>query len=259
VILVSLLELFKVTKHFGGLLAVNNLDLKLEKGELLGLIGPNGAGKTTVFNLISGVLPVSSGDITFRGQNITNHRPHQVNRVGIGRTFQLKTSFDDLTVLQNVMIGGFTKKGLGIGFVDAFLPKTKKAIEMEQSAMELLKLVGLTDYKDVLAKNLPHGLRQAMGIAMVLATEPEVLLLDEPVSGMNRKEIIWIMELINSLRQDKKRSILLIEHNMEVVMEYCDRMVVINFGSKIAEGLSSEIRQNKEVIAAYLGEKSHVT
>jgi branched-chain amino acid transport system ATP-binding protein len=257
--MIPLLELSKVTKNFGGLCAVNNMDLRLEKGELLGLIGPNGAGKTTIFNLISGIFKVSSGSITFKGQNISKKNPHEISRVGICRTFQLKTIFDDLTVLQNVMLGGCIKKGLGIGFWDAFLPKTKKRKELEKSAIEMIEHVGLADHKDELAKNLPHGFRQAMTVAMALMTEPEVLLLDEPVSGMNVKEIIWIMGLINSLRQNGKRSILLIEHHMKAVMDYCDRIVVINFGSKIAEGHPEEIRQNEDVIAAYLGEKSRAT
>jgi branched-chain amino acid transport system ATP-binding protein len=255
--MVPLLELAKVSKNFGGLCAVNNLDLNLERGELLALIGPNGAGKTTVFNLISGVLKVSRGSIIFKGHNVTKDNPHKINRMGICRTFQLKTIFDDLTVFQNVMMGGYTKKGLGIGFVDAFLAKAKRRKELEQDALEMIEHVGLADQKGELAKNLPHGFRQAMTVAMALMTDPEVLLLDEPVSGMNVKEITWIMGLINSLRQNGKRSILLIEHHMKAVMDYCDRIAVINFGSKIAEGLPEEIRENEGVIAAYLGEKSH--
>jgi branched-chain amino acid transport system ATP-binding protein len=253
------LELSKVTKHFGGLCAVNNVDLSLHQGEFLGLIGPNGAGKTTIFNLISGVLKPSSGNIYLKGQNITKLNSHQINRLGICRTFQLKTIFDELTVLENIMIGGYSIRGLGIGFVDAFVPETKKRRELEKSAMEAIELLGLVDYKDELAKNLPHGFQQAMGIAIALVTEPELLLLDEPVSGMTVKEIVWIMEIINSLRIDKKRSILLIEHNMKAVMDYCDRIVVINFGKKIAEGSPSEIKENEEVIAAYIGGKSHST
>jgi branched-chain amino acid transport system ATP-binding protein len=255
--MVPLLELSKVTKHFGGLCAVDQIDLELSKGELLGLIGPNGAGKTTIFNLISGVLNVSSGNISFKGQNIIARKPYQINRMGICRTFQLRTIFDDLTVLQNVMIGGYTKKRLGIGFLDSFLSTTKKRKELERSALEKIEQVGLADYKDEIAKNLPHGFQQAMALAIALVTEPEVLLLDEPVSGMTVKEIIWMMELINSLRAGNKRGILLIEHNMKAVMDYCDSISVINFGKKIAEGPPAEIKQNEDVIAAYLGGRSH--
>jgi branched-chain amino acid transport system ATP-binding protein len=255
--MVPLLELSKVTKHFGGLCAVNNFDLKLSKGELMGVIGPNGAGKTTIFNMISGVLNITTGNIYFKGQNINGQKPYMINRMGICRTFQLRTIFDDLTVLQNVMLGGYTKKGLGIGFLSSFLGTTKKKKELEQSALEKIEQVGLTNHKDEIAKNLPHGFQRAMALAIALVTEPEVLLLDEPVSGMTVKEIIWMMELINSLRADNQRGILLIEHNMRAVMDYCDKISVINFGAKIAEGLPIEIRQNEDVIAAYLGGKSH--
>lgn len=255
-ITVPLLELFKVTKSFGGLCAVNNIDLKLFRGELLGLIGPNGAGKTTIFNMISGVLNLSAGDIFFKEQKIARESPYQINRMGICRTFQLRTIFEDLTVLENVMIGGYTRKGLGMGFLNSFVGTTKKKA-LEESALKKIEEVGLADHKDEIAKNLPHGFQRAMALAIALMTEPEVLLLDEPVSGMTAKEIVWMMELINSLRANHKRGILLIEHNMKAVMDYCDKISVINFGNKIAEGYPAEIRQNKDVIAAYLGGKSH--
>lgn len=255
--MIAVLELSRVTKYFGGLCAVNGLDFKVAKGELLGLIGPNGAGKTTVFNLISGVFKVSKGSIIFDGKDIANRSPHEINRAGICRTFQLKTVFDDLTVFDNVMLGGYIKNGLGIGLLDAFLTQRKRRIALERSAMEMIELVGLGDQKNELAKNLPHGFRQAMSIAMALITDPSVLLLDEPLSGMNMREIDWIMGIIDSIRRNGKRSVMLIEHHMKGVMKYCDRIVVINFGSKIAEGLPNEIKENEEVIAAYLGEKSY--
>jgi branched-chain amino acid transport system ATP-binding protein len=255
-IMVPLLELSQVTKNFGGLCAVNQFDLKLFRGELLGLIGPNGAGKTTIFNMISGVLNLSSGDIFFKEQKITGKKTYQINRMGICRTFQLRTIFDDLTVLENVMIGGYTRKGLGLGFLNSFVGTSKKKV-LKESALEKIEEVGLADHKDEIAKNLPHGFQQAMALAIALVTEPEVLLLDEPVSGMTVKEIVWMMDLVNSLRASQKRGILLIEHNMKAVMDYCDKISVINFGNKVAEGVPAEIRQNQDVIAAYLGGKSH--
>jgi branched-chain amino acid transport system ATP-binding protein len=249
----AILELLKVKKVFGGLTAVNDLDLKLEQGELLGLIGPNGAGKTTTFNTITGVLPATSGKIIFEGKEITRLKPYEIARKGLIRTFQLNTLFNDLTVLQNVFIGGHASTGLGTGFLDSFFPaKERKA--NEQKALDVLSLLNLTYLKDELAKNLPHGLQRSLEIAIALISNPKLLLLDEPVAGMNWDEATKAMEMINELRRKEKISVLLVEHNMKIVMSYCDRIAVMNFGKKIAEGTPSKIRQDKEVIAAYLGE-----
>lgn len=255
----ALLELNKVNKYFGGLVAVRDLNLELNRGELLGLIGPNGAGKTTVFNMISGVFSPSKGEINFREHNISRYKPHRITRLGIARTFQITTIFGNLTVLQNVKIGGFNRTGLGIGFIDTFVARQKKRDELEEAALEITELVGLYEFKNELARNLPHGRQQAIGLAIALATEPEVLLLDEPVSGMSTEETTWFMEVINSLRKDGKIGILLVEHNVKAVMNYCDRICVLNFGSKIAEGLPSEIKENEEVIKAYLGVEGYAT
>lgn len=249
----ALLDLSGVSKFFGGLVAVRDLDLELKEGELLGLIGPNGAGKSTVFNMISGVFPPSKGEIIFKGENIAGYKPHRVTQMGLARTFQISTIFSNLTVLQNVMIGGYNRTGLGMGFLDTFLAQRRKRAALEEMAVETVKLVGLGEFKDELARNLPHGRQQAVALAIALASEPEVLLLDEPVSGMSVEETTWFMELVNSMRKDGKKSILLVEHNVRAVMSYCDRICVINFGSKIAEGSPSEIRKNEEVIKAYLG------
>jgi len=247
-----LLELDKITKVFGGLAAVRDFDLKLEKGMLSGLIGPNGAGKTTIFNMISGIIPPTNGDIFFKGNQISGCKPHELARRGIVRTFQISTLFSDLTVFQNIVLGGHNSKGLGSGFLDSFF-SLKKRDELEQSTLEVIELMGLNDWKDELARNLPHGLQRILEIAIAVNAKPVVLLLDEPVAGMNWEEATRVMEIINLLRRKEGISVLLVEHNMRVVMDYCDRITVLSYGKKIAEGHPSEIKEDKQVIEAYLG------
>jgi len=248
----SLLELSGVSKQFGGLAAVSNFDLKLEKGELIGLIGPTGAGKSTIFNLISGVLPPTAGKILFKGGEVGGRKPHEIARMGIIRTFQLNTLFGDLTVFQNALIGGHTSAGLGLGLAEAFF-RLKRREDLEQRSLDVLRLLGLIDLKDEIAKNLPDGHQRILEIGVAVCAMPEVLLLDEPVSGMNVKEAIRVMNMVNSLREREGLSVLLVEHNMRVIMDYCDRVAVVSYGKKIAEGRPSEIKQNEEVIIAYLG------
>ena len=248
-----LLEVKDVSMLFGGLEAIRNLDFTVDKGEIKGLIGPNGAGKTTFFNVISGVYRPTTGRVVFKGKDITDLKPHAVAKMGIVRTFQAVTLFKNFTALRNVLMGCHLYSKLN--FWGAVL-NTHQTIgneaENEKKAMELLEFMGLTKYKDELALNLPHGYQRALGIGIALAAEPELLMLDEPVTGMNVDETGEMMQLIKKVR-DRGISIVLIEHDMRAVMSVCDRITVLDFGKKIAEGLPDEIRENEAVIEAYLG------
>jgi branched-chain amino acid transport system ATP-binding protein len=247
-----LLEISGLTKNFGGLAAVSQLDMYINEGEILGLIGPNGAGKTTVFNLITGVFPPSKGSVVFDGTEITHKKPHQVAAMGIGRTFQLNPLFGDFTVLQNISASFYLNPRsslLNIYFNTAPYRRNEKYI-LEQS-LEIARLVGLDKVKYELAKNLPHGYQKMLGMARALATRPKLLLLDEPIAGMNPDEITFALANIKKTRQQGV-TILIVEHNMQI-LDLCDRVVVINFGQKVCEGLPQEIISNKEVIQAYFG------
>jgi branched-chain amino acid transport system ATP-binding protein len=246
------LEIRSLTKQFGGLRAVSQLSISVDKGEIVGLIGPNGAGKSTVFNLVTGVFPPTSGQVVFDGRDITNKKPHQVAALGIGRTFQLNPLFSDFTVLENVSASFHLrpKSNLFSIYFNTRTYRKNEAYILEQS-LEILRLVGLENVKDELAKNLPHGYQKMLGVARALATRPRLMLLDEPLGGMNPSEIEFTL---NSIRQTKENGVtfLIVEHNMQI-LDLCDRVVVINFGEKICEGLPGEVREDKQVIRAYFG------
>jgi len=247
-----LLELHKVTKHFMGLVAVDDFNMDVDRGELVGLIGPNGAGKTTLFNLITGILRLTSGKITFNGIDITEKRPHEVAELGIGRTFQLNPLFSDFTVLENV-IASFhlrPKSSLPDVFFNTATYRRNEADIKEQS-LQILNLLGLDKVKNELGKHLPHGHRLILGIARALAVKPKLLLLDEPTRGMSLYEIDLALGAIERMCEQGV-TIVLVEHNMEVI-DFCDRVVVMNFGKKIAEGPVDQVRKDEEVIKAYLG------
>ena len=246
------LEIEKLTKRFGGLTAVDRVDMHVNQGETVGLIGPNGAGKTTLFNLITGVTKPMKGTVRFDGEDITGRKPHIIAQQGIGRTFQLNPLFGDFSVLQNVSTSFYLhpKSSLFDIYFNTRTYRRNEAVIRDQ-AMDILTLVGLEKVKDELAKNLPHGYQKMLNIARALAVKPKLLLLDEPIDGMNPDEIDFTMAGIKKTNQ-QGTTIVVVEHNMKI-MELCDRVVVINFGQKIAEGSPEEIRKNKVVIQAYFG------
>ena len=245
-----LLETRDLTRHFGGLAAVNHVDLTVEKGEIVGLIGPNGAGKTTCFNLLSGFLRPTAGSIVFDGENITGLRPHQIAARGLVRTFQLTTLFQEMTALQNVLLGLHLHSGTGLRQL-LFSRRDFPPDEIARGR-EALERTGLAAHADQLTKNLPHGHQRVLGIAMALAARPRLLLLDEPVTGMNLDESGRVMDLVKTIR-GHGTTILLVEHNMKAVMGTCERIVVLNFGQKLAEGTPDEVSTSRDVIQAYLG------
>jgi branched-chain amino acid transport system ATP-binding protein len=247
-----LLEIKGLTKYFGGLAAVHDFDMYINDGELLGLIGPNGAGKTTIFNLITSIYRPTRGKIIFDGNDITSKKSHEIARLGIGRTFQLNPLFSDFTVLQNVSTSFHVhpKSSLLDIYFNTAKYRRNEAYILEQSR-EILKMVGLDKVENELAKNLPHGYQKMLGIARALAVKPKLLILDEPIAGMNPSEIDFTLDAIRKMQQ-QKITILLVEHNMKI-LDLCEKVVVINFGQKIAEGLPKDVRENKEVIKAYFG------
>jgi branched-chain amino acid transport system ATP-binding protein len=247
-----LLETKGLTKYFGGLIAVSDLDIYIKQGEIVGLIGPNGAGKTTTFNLMTGIYQPTRGKIFFEGRNITSKKPHLVARMGIGRTFQLASLFPDFTVLENVVASFYLypRPGFWEALFNTSSYRKKEGYILEK-AEEILRLVGLYEVKDELAKNLPHGYQKILGVARALAIRPKILLLDEPIAGMNHKEIEFSLGAFEKMRS-LGITFLLVEHNMEI-MSLCDRVIVLDFGVKIAEGSPGEVRQNENVIQAYFG------
>ena len=251
-----LLDLDNVSIVFGGLRAVSNLSMHIDEHELIGLIGPNGAGKTTAFNLITGVYVPTEGDITFNGVRINGKKSYQVTQLGMARTFQNIRLFSELPVIDNVKIAYHMH--IGYNLPEAIF-RTRKYVQEEnevtKKGMELLTIFHLEDHAYDLAKNLPYGAQRRLEIARALATEPKLLLLDEPAAGMNPQETKELMEMIRWLRDHFHLAILLIEHDMGLVMGVCQRIYVLEYGLCIASGTPDEIRRNKRVIEAYLGEE----
>jgi branched-chain amino acid transport system ATP-binding protein len=248
-----LLETKILTKNFGGLTAVSDLSIEVHKGEIVGLIGPNGAGKTTVFNLITSFFSPNKGHIIFKGQDITGLKPDQVAKKGIIRTFQLTRLFGEYSVLKNVLMAQHLHTQTNF-WKEFCLPRSMRRTEgvLLQYAEEILNGMGLYEKRDELAKNLPHGHQRSLAVSIALAAQPELLLLDEPTAGMNPEETRIMMHRIHNIA-DRGITVLLIEHDMKVVMGLCRRIVVLNYGRKIAEGTPQEIMENSEVIQAYLG------
>ncbi|NLC96748.1 MAG: ABC transporter ATP-binding protein [Erysipelotrichaceae bacterium] len=255
----TVLETKNLTRNFGGLAAVSNVSLKINKGELVGLIGPNGAGKTTLFNLLTGVYEPSEGSIELlvndSMKSIGGLKPYTITNLGIARTFQNIRLFKELTVLDNIKVG--MNKNIKYGAISAILRLPKYYVEenrVHDEALKLLEVVNLLDKKDELAKNLPYGEQRKLEIARALATNPRVLFLDEPAAGMNPNETQELTNLIRQIKNEFDLTVILIEHDMSLVMNVCERIYVLDYGKLIAQGNPESIKNNKKVIEAYLGE-----
>jgi len=254
-----LLQVKNMTHFFGGLRAVHNYDLEIEPGQLRGLIGPNGAGKTTIFNLITGIYQPAEGEIIFNGKNLVGLQSYQIAAQGICRTFQTLRLWRHMTVLDHVKLARYSK--IHYGLIGAFFgtgQRHREEAESEKMAYSLLEMVGIRHVADQVVINLPYGVQRRVEMARALASEPQLLFLDEPTAGMNPEELVEMMEVIRRVRDELGLTIFLIEHRMKVVMDLCETIQTIDFGELIAEGTPEEIRSNPRVIDAYLGKEGIV-
>ena len=250
----ALLEVRGLSKNFGGLAALDHLDIDVNESEMLGIIGPNGAGKSTLFNVVTGYLEPASGEVIFDGRDITRMDPHDIAKIGIGRTFQLSTLFAKTTVYDCLLTAFHRLYKAPWWKVLLDTPAARKEDKTaRRQVMEVLDFLELTEHKDKLAEELSSGFKRALAIGIALVSRPKLLLLDEPVTTLSQDRVERIMELLMKLRETGT-TIVIIEHNMKVIMDYCDRIAVLAFGKNIAEGSAQQIRGNKEVVEAYLGE-----
>ncbi len=251
----TILSVENVAVHFGGLVAISDMTFSVSRGEIVALIGPNGAGKTTAFNVITGFLKATSGEVRYRTAVLNGLKPHEISRLGLVRTFQRTSVFQENSVFHNVMIGLHTRGRSKLW--DTLLGTSREREserELVNAALEILKFVGLEHRTTTLAANLAYGEQRLLGVALALAAKPSMLLLDEPVSGMNATETARFVKLVEKIR-DAGTTILLVEHDMQMVMKVSDRVVVLNYGRIIAEGAPGQIQNNPEVIRAYLGQR----
>jgi len=244
----SILKTFRISKNFGALQAVADVTMEVVQGTVHGIIGPNGAGKTTLLNLLTGFIKPSAGRIYFKERDITNYGPHKISKIGIGRSFQITNVFSELSVLENVRIAAQSRTPLSY----RFFADSDKLSRLEDEAISVLEKVGLAGRASLPAKHLPHGEKKILDVAIALATKPSLLLLDEPTAGLVGDEVTRIADLIRSIANEV--TVVLVEHNVDVVLSICDLVTVLHYGSVIAEGGPKEIRTNKKVQEVYLGE-----